>query len=350
LNEAITRLIEDTRTIASIPAPTRVEGKRIDWVEDRLRSSKGSLARDDVGNLLWTWGEGTPRLMLTAHVDTVFPIEVEHTVRQIDNRLVGPGVGDNAVAVATTINVVERLLESRPLSPGAVAFTVGEEGLGNLVGAIAACQELQPEAVIAVEGHGLNRFFVDALGSCRAKLAIHGPGGHSWVDRGEPSALHALIDLAARLLQPVGQECSINVGLMSGGIAVNSIAEHAELLLEYRALDQASLDDFERSLVKLDVVKPLSLVFEILGRRPGGRLSRRSDLFRVVQQVRKDLGLPTTVNAASTDANAALALGIPALGLGIALGGGAHSLNEYIDLSSISQGKHLLESVISKIL
>ena len=350
MDEAVDRVIEDTCAIALIPAPTHGEEERIAWAEDRLRFSRGSRVRDKVGNLLWTWGEGRPRLMLTAHVDTVFPLEVAHTVRRTDGKLVGPGVGDNAVAVALIINVVERLLESRPLLPGAVAFTVGEEGLGNLVGATAACQEIQPEAVIAVEGHGLDRVFVDALGSCRARLTVHGPGGHSWTDRGRPSALHAMIELASRVLGTASPDSAVNIGLMSGGIAVNSIAEDAHLVLEMRSLDQSSLDDFERILGKLDTPEPLSLNVEIVGRRPGGRLGRGSELLRVVQRVRKDLGLPPTEDAASTDANAALAQGIPALGLGIAVGGAAHSINEYIDIESINQGNRFLEGVISSLL
>jgi tripeptide aminopeptidase len=288
--------------------------------------------------------------MLTAHVDTVFPMEVAHTVRRTADKLVGPGVGDNAVAVASIINVVENLLRSRALSPGAVAFTVGEEGLGNLLGATAACQEVQPEAVIAVEGHGLDRVFVDALGSCRARVAIHGPGGHSWTDRGRPSAVHEMIELASRALGMAAPDCSVNIGLISGGIAVNSIAEDAQLVLEVRSLEQSSLDEFERALAKLDVAEPLSVSVEIVGRRPGGRLPRGSDLLRVVQRVRRDLGLPHTEDAASTDANAALAQGIPALGMGIAVGGAAHSVNEYIDIESINQGNRLLEGVISSIL
>jgi tripeptide aminopeptidase len=347
---SIERVIEDTRAIALIPAPTHAEGERIAWVEERLRLAPGRRARDEVGNLIWTWADGRPRLMLTAHVDTVFPAEVPHTVRRTDGKFVGPGVGDNAVAVASLIYVVEKLLESRPLSPGAVAFTVGEEGLGNLVGATAACQEVNPEAVIAVEGHGLDRVFVDALGSCRAKVAIHGPGGHSWTDRGRPSAVHEIIELASRVLGIASPDCALNIGLVSGGIAVNSIAEDAQLVLEMRSLDQSSLEEFERVLAKLDVAEPLALSVEIVGRRPGGRLHRGSDLLQVVQRVRQDLGLPYTEDAASTDANAALAQGIPALGMGIALGGAAHSVNEYIDIESINQGNRLLEGVISSLL
>ena len=89
VDEAVDRVIEDTCAIALIPAPTHGEEERIAWAEDRLRFSRGSRVRDKVGNLLWTWGEGRPRLMLTAHVDTVFPLEVAHTVRRTDGKLVG---------------------------------------------------------------------------------------------------------------------------------------------------------------------------------------------------------------------------------------------------------------------
>src|SRR5690606_11075029 len=69
-------LVRDALTIARIPAPTFDEGARLAWIEQRLAKAPGRRRRDEVGNLLWTWGEGPSWLLLTAHVDTVFAQDV----------------------------------------------------------------------------------------------------------------------------------------------------------------------------------------------------------------------------------------------------------------------------------
>src|SRR5579871_954635 len=345
-----TRLVEDVVAIARIPAPTFGEEARIEWIERRLAGAGGTRRRDAVGNLLWTWGEGTPELLLTAHVDTVFAADVPLAVRNDGQELHGPGIGDNATAIAMVIDVVEELLANEPLAAGGVAFTVAEEGLGNLRGSTAACETLRPQAVIALEGHGLDRVFVDAVGSIRARIVVRGPGGHSWVDRGRPNAIHALADIAVGLLDRGSPEAPVNVGVISGGRTVNTIAEEAHLLLEMRALEQELLEDFARSLEALTLSPPLHVSLEAVARRHAGRLPRESELLGAVLGVREELGLPALLDSGSTDANAALALGIPALAIGVADGAGMHTMGERIDIESLDLGRRQLELIVQRLL
>lgn len=279
-------------------------------------------------------------------MDTVFPVETPLEVRREEGSLVGPGVGDNAAAVATAVAVVEELLASEPLAPGAVAFTVGEEGLGNLSGAISVCEELRPEAFIALEGHGLDCVVVDAVGSVRARVAFRGPGGHSWFDRGRPSAVHGLLELGAALLSRDRGDAAINVGVVRGGRSVNAIADEAELLVELRALDEELLDRFVAEIEAVEVPPPLVASVDVLARRQPGRLRRDAPLLATVRAVRAGLGLPDELDAGSTDANAALARGIPALSLGVARGSGMHTLGERIDLASLELGRHQLRAIL----
>src|SRR5262249_49164087 len=158
-----------------------------------------------------------PELLFTAHLDTVFDAATPLDIRRDDGIIRGPGVGDNAAAVAVAINVFEN---SPDVSRAAVAFTVGEEGLGNLRGAREAVGTLRPHRVIALEGHGLDRVFVDAVGSLRARVSVRGPGGHPWVDSGTESSVHALIDLGRSMLDVAGDQVSVNIGKVSGGSSV----------------------------------------------------------------------------------------------------------------------------------
>jgi tripeptide aminopeptidase len=342
-------LLTDLLDLAAVPAPTFEEERRIEWLEQRLAGELGRRSRDEAGNLIWAWGDGQPRLLLLAHVDTVFARAEPLVFAETAGRLVGPGIGDNAAAIVAVIGAVSNLLCQDP-EPGAVAFTVGEEGLGDLLGANVACTTLRPAAAIAVEGHGLDQILVDAVGSLRARVRVLGPGGHSWEDRERPSAIHALLDSATQLLALRAGESPVNVGIVSGGAAVNAIAAHAEMLVEMRALEPARIERFEQTLFELEAPSPLALTVEIVGRRPCGSLDRLNTLLQVVRRVRTRLGLPDALEAGSTDANAALALGIPALTLGVARGGNMHTPDEWIEVRSLELGCRQLELVLRETL
>jgi len=343
------RIVQDLIALAAIPAPTGSEGARLDWLERRLAGATGTRERDAAGNLVWRLGEGRPALALLAHVDTVFGADVAHDPVERNGWLHGPGVGDNTAAVVVAVNVVEAIAGelSRPL---AVVFTVGEEGLGNLRGALHACAELRPEAVIALEGHGVELVRVDAVGSTRARVVVTGPGGHSWWDRGRPSAVHALVTLLDELLAERVPNVAVNVGTIAGGEAVNAIAARADAVVEARSLDEGALDAFDARLGRLDLDEPLRLVVEPLGRRAAGRLDRSHPLLAAVREVRETLGLPDVLGDGSTDANAALAQGIPALALGCARGHDMHALTERIELASLAEGAAQLQGVLRRLL
>ncbi len=345
-------LIDDLVALAQTPAPTFSEDPRLDWLAQRLQPVPGTRERDEAGNLIWSWGSGPPRLVLAAHVDTVFPAGTDLTVQSQGDDLVGPGIGDNAAAVAVAVNVVESLLErdGDTLAPGAVAFTVGEEGLGNLRGATAVCSTIEPDAFIALEGHGLDEVLVDAVGSVRARVRVTGPGGHSWENRGTPSAIDGLFAAADRVKSLGTDAAPVNIGTIEGGRSVNTIADDASMLVERRALDQERLDEFADALTGFKLQPPLRTEVEIVGRRPAGRLDPSDPLLREVLAVRERLGLPTTLGEGSTDANAALAAGIPALCVGVGRGSGMHSLHERIDSRSLHEGAAFLEALLRALL
>jgi tripeptide aminopeptidase len=344
-------IVDDIVELALTPAPTFAEEARLAWLERRLDGQPGRRWRDDVGNLVWAWGDGPTRLLLAAHVDTVFPGDTELRVDRVGDDLVGPGVGDNAAAVAVAVDVVGRLLrEGGGLDPGAVVFTVGEEGLGNLRGAHGACELLAPELFIALEGHLLESVLVDAVGSVRARVDVTGPGGHSWSDRHTPSAIHALADLIAAARSAAADDAPVNVGTIEGGRSVNTIADRAAMVVECRSVDPRRLEEFSETLEGLRVPTSLELEVEVLGRRPGGSLPPDSPLVRVALEARRELGLAQVTGAGSTDANAALARGIPAICLGVSYGHGMHSLGERIAVPSLKLGAAQLELVLRRVL
>ena len=331
-------MVRDLIAIAQIPAPTFAEEPRLAWLERRLDTEPGTFERDAVGNLIWRLADGPVDTLLLAHVDTVFDAATALAVGEEDGWLHGAGVGDNAAAIAVALAVAPALA-GRPL---AVAFTVGEEGLGNLRGALNACATLRPARAIALEGHGLDEVCVDAVGSTRGRIVIERPGGHSWWDRGRPSAIHDLIEACSDLLHSSTPAAPINIGLVDGGTAVNAIAARAEALVECRSLDQAALDAFAHRLEGNGA--------EVVGRRPAGRLDRADPLLAAVRAARAELDLPDVLGDGSTDANAALHHGIPALSLGCARGHDMHARTERIERASLDLGVRQLDGTLRRLL
>ena len=175
--------------LAEIPAPTGSEQARIEWLEQRLAARARRRSRDAAGNLIWRFGDEAPGLLLMAHVDTVFPSETPLTSSEAATGRSGRDRGQRG----RRDGCVWALEDAGAPRSLAVAFTVGEEGLGNLRGALAACADLRPATAVAVEGQGLDEVILDAVGSVRYRVAVSGPGGHSWWDWGTPSAVHALV-------------------------------------------------------------------------------------------------------------------------------------------------------------
>jgi acetylornithine deacetylase/succinyl-diaminopimelate desuccinylase-like protein len=338
----------DAVALAELHGGTGHESVRIDWLRRRLADAPGTRRVDGAGNLVWTFGPPPYRLAVLVHVDDVFGEATARGVTQRDGWLCGPGIGDNAIAVATTVAVAERALSGPGPWPVAVVFTVGEEGLGGLRGARHACRELAPAAVLALEGHGSDRVFTDAVGSLRVRFTVTGPGGHSWWDRGRPSAVHELVRLLHGMITPA--PLSVNVGLVDGGTGVNAIAARACATVEWRATDQTALDRQEASLADLEVSPGLRISVERLDSRPAGSVSVTHPLVAAVLRARRSVGLPATTADGSTDANAALAAGIPAVALGCCEGENMHADTERIKADSILAGAEQLRAVLAEVL
>jgi tripeptide aminopeptidase len=334
---------DELAAFAAIAGPTGAEDARLGWLEHRLRALPGDRRRDECGNLVWRFGPNPPRLLLLVHVDTVFDESVDLKIRRRGDDLIGPGVGDNAAAVMATVWGLEAMAPTIPTGL-AVTFTVGEEGLGNLRGALHTCAELRPATAIALEGHGLETVIVDHVGSVRASIEVTGPGGHSWWDRGTPSATHALVSVAQELAA-----AGANIGIISGGLAVNAIAAGAQMIVERRSLDQAELDAFAIGLDRVTVDPPLRVQCTIRGRRAAGGVPHDHAVVATVKAARAAIGVPTEMGSGSTDANAAAAFGIPAIALGCAHGFTMHTPDERISISSLERGCLMVSGVIDAV-
>jgi tripeptide aminopeptidase len=336
---ALDRVVADALRLCAIPAPTFHESRRAEAVLDALAEAGLAARRDDAGNVVARIGGDGPALAVCAHLDTVFPDEAVRVERD-GIRLRGPGIGDNALGLAALLHVARDLAAHPPATPVLLAATVGEEGLGDLRGVRHLLDAEPVAALIAVEGHGIDALGVGGIPSVRLEAVLRGPGGHSWTDRGRPSAIHALLDVGARLLDAAAPAAA-NIGLIEGGTAVNAIAERAALLVDLRHADPRVLDAAETRVRRVLDEPPRGIAVEVreAGRRPGGRLRPDAPLVLAARAARADVGLgPADEHPASTDANAALGRGIPAIALGASRGEHPHRGDEWIAIPPAALG------------
>ena len=350
-------IVETAIAIQQIPAPTFDEAQRGAEVAERMRALHlADVQIDAVGNVYGrrTGRAGGPGLLIAAHLDTVFPAGTDLAVRRDGVRIYGPGLGDNSMGVAALLHLAQALGQADVANAGDIWFVanVGEEGLGDLRGMRAAVdrQGAQVGAAIALEGCDPGRIIHAGLGVRRYQIRTAAGGGHSWSDFGSPSAIHALVRLAAQLTQidaPLEPRSSFNIGVIEGGSSVNTIAERASLLLDLRATAPAALGTLIRQVEQIVAgaradEPQVTFEIEMVGDRPAGSIPREHALAQLAGAAYLAEGLGAIYEIASTDANIPLSRGIPAVCVGVCDGGNAHRLDEYIEPARLPNGMRAL--------
>ncbi len=356
--------------LVAIPAPPYGEQARAAWLSERFHEAGlEQIEIDAAGNVLGVLpathlpAESTgPVLLLSAHLDTVFPAgtPIEPTVD--GDRLTAPGASDNAAGVAGLLAVLHALIHAKIELPAPIVFVgnVGEEGEGDLRGVRHLYRDgplkSRIGAQIVLDGAGTDAVVTQALGSSRFLVTVMGPGGHSFTDAGTPNPIAALAFALAALAEtslPAEPLTTLNLGTIHGGTSVNSIPESAQASIDFRSTDAAQLVSLEVALhraVEDGVAKinsqarhnaqagagttnnrgPLSFTIAKIGDRPAAKLPEDSPLLAALRAVDRHLGLRTDIRLGSTDANIPLSLGVPALSMGAGgEGGSAHTRAEW---------------------
>ncbi|HET8843913.1 MAG TPA: M20/M25/M40 family metallo-hydrolase [Ktedonobacteraceae bacterium] len=344
--EAIVRL---TRQICEVPAPTGQEQERARLIATLWQERGYTPEIDTVGNVYVRrqGGAKAPLVMLLAHTDTVFPASTPLTIKRDGNLLFGPGIGDNCVSVASMLHIFDILdeLGIETATDLMAVANVGEEGLGNLLGARTAVERYQKQlgAVLVIDG-GLGYITHGAVGSQRWRITVHGPGGHSYGSFGTPSAIHGLGKIIANLADlsvPTFPKTTFNVGVIEGGTSVNTIAPSASALLDLRSTNVGALQklaDQAREIITHCAGEGLSTEIEVLGERPAGERSLSDPLIQLATATLHWLGINPQYSFSSTDANIPISLNIPAVCIGITRGEHAHTLQEVLSIAPIAQG------------
>jgi tripeptide aminopeptidase len=350
--------------LVAIPAPPFGEQARSEWMARRFSAAGlSSVQTDEVGNVTGVLpATGLPEdstgpvVVLSAHLDTVFPADTPLNPVLDGDLLLAPGACDNGTGVAGMLAIAHALLEAKVELRAPLIFlgNVGEEGEGDLRGVrhFYSQQALAGRiaAHIVLDGAGADSAVTQALGSRRFQVTVNGPGGHSFTDAGTLNPIFALSMALAELAEislPDEPRTTLNVGTVRGGTSVNSIPESASGTVDLRSTDPAQLVRLEVALHRAveDAVshwnarakggaanseKRLSFSIVKIGDRPAAALSDDSPLLDTLRAVDRHLRLRTDLRLGSTDANIPLSLGVPSLSMGAGgEGGGAHTQAEW---------------------
>jgi acetylornithine deacetylase/succinyl-diaminopimelate desuccinylase-like protein len=349
--------------IQQIPAPTFEEAERAKFVLEMFRQEAlTDLQTDSSGNVLARLpGQGkAPPLIVSAHLDTVFPSWTSLDIHRENGRVYGPGIGDNSMGVAGLFGILWGLRQKGiPSLPGDLwlVANTGEEGLGDLKGMKAICDRFgeKVKAYLALEGMAFGHIYYKAIGVRRYKITAHTGGGHSWTDYGRPSAIHELSGLVMQLTRqnlPTSPRTTMNVGRMSGGTSINTIAAQAWLELDLRSEGTEALARLARdteTIIEAASKPGVTMQVEVIGERPAGEIAQDHPIIKTAQNALYHLGIEPGMTTGSTDANIPLSRGYPALVLGLTSGGGAHTLHEYIETDPLESGLAHLHDFVTNV-
>jgi tripeptide aminopeptidase len=313
---------------------------------------------DDLGNV---YGRrpgrrsGARPVLVTAHTDTVFPSETPLHLTRAEDRISGPGIGDNALGVAGLFGLHWWLGEERLPGDLLLVANVGEEGLGDLCGMRRVIDRLgqQVRATIVLEGMALGHIYHAAIGVRRYRIAAHTDGGHSWLHFGRPSAIHALLKLGARIAEmhvTDSPKTTFNVGTITGGTSINTIAREAAFDLDLRSESPAVLAQLAAQVEQLarEYDSPeVQVDVRVIGERPAGAIEREHPLVQLAAESLEDVGLRGySFESGSTDANIPLSRGLPCVVLGLTRGGNSHRPDEFIETRHIERGMQSIVQVV----
>jgi len=355
IEELDEQALEELITLTEIPAPPFMEEERAKAFKEMLiEAGLDDVSIDEEGNVIGIrpGTVGDKVLVLSAHLDTVFPEETDVTVRQVGDRLYAPGIGDDSRGLVVVLTVLRAMNRANIQTKDDVWFvgTVGEEGLGDLRGVKYLFREGAPkiDAFITIDGGGETGIANAALGSFRYRVSFSGPGGHSWAAFGTANPAHALgraihyFEEAASEFVADGPRTSFNVGRIGGGTSINSVPFENWMEIDIRSVEQSRLVEMdtilrksvERALTEANEKRirgdALEANVDKIGDRPSGETPPSTPIVQRAMAAISHVGFEPRLSRSSTDANVPISLGIPAVRIGRGgRGGGAHSLDEW---------------------
>lgn len=350
--------------LCAIPAPSNHEELRAEFIKKWLEDlGAEGVYIDPALNVVYPYQceNKNELLVIMAHTDTVFPDLEPFTVKVEGNVASCPGIGDDTANVAILLTLIKYVIENKLNAPKGVVFVLnaGEEGLGNLKGSrqIVKDYEGRISEFVSLDG-SYTGVCNGAVGSMRYNVEVKTEGGHSYGSFGNRNAIQRLAAIIEKLYQVEvphdgNSKTTYNVGMISGGTSVNTIAQQAEMLYEYRSDSRKCLEIMGQNFNKIieEAKKDcLSLTVTVLGERPcmgDVDADRQAALLnKTMEAIATRYDKEVATYPGSTDCNIPFSVGIPSVCFGGYIGKGAHTREEHIYLDSMPVGTEIVAAFL----
>ena len=374
--EQDTRLtIEQQLELVQIASFSNHEERRAKHFKKLIEDEGYEAHMDEVCNVYTTipGTRGGPTVYISAHLDTVFPMDTPLEPRWEGTKIYCPGICDDTRGCAEILSILRaiRAVGIKPVGTLILGGNVGEEGLGDLRGMrhFFAQNADKVDGFFSLDGAGTG-YVYGGTGSIRYRVTFYGPGGHSYGDYGCVNPIHAMgraIHHISELRTPEVPKTTFNVGVVEGGTSVNSIAYECSMLMDMRSDEQESLMNLHTKVLACiqkavdeenerwteerkwnknmfgrtyDPAARIRVELKPVGNRPGGSQPEDSPIVQIVVSSLRALGFNSSEGSfSSTDANVAFSLHIPACTI---RNGGAsgnnHNLDEWYDTTDSFKG------------
>ena len=349
--------------LARIPAPSHQEHQRAAFCKAWLESSGvKDVFIDEAQNVICPVGDtgDNPLVVFAAHSDVVFPDTQPLPLKVEDGKIFCPGIGDDTANVAALMTAAKYIANAGILPRGQgvlMVINAGEEGLGNLKGTRRLMQTYgsRIREFVALDDHdcrGVNR----AVGSRRFSIAVKTEGGHSFSAFGNRNAIACLAAIITDLYKvrvPQRGKTTYNVGTISGGTSVNTIAQSAQMLYEFRSDVADSLEEMQNALdsvIAAHRAAGMDVTVTPVGERPCSAEVDERHMAQLMERADaaslRHYGRAIAWGSGSTDCNIPLSMGIPAICVGCYFGGGAHTRQEWVSIDSLEPGLGMVFALI----
>ncbi len=352
--------LDTLETFAKIPAPSGMEDKRVEFCLEWFLKNNIKAYADEAKNVIVPFGniDGDGITVFLGHTDVVFPDTEPLPYYDDGEKIHAPGIADNTVHAAQLMFVARELARDgiTPKNGILIVLNSCEEGLGNLKGIRQIMKDFDGRirCVISVDG-GYNHIVDKVVGSERWHVTVKTEGGHSFGAFGNSNAIEKLSNIirdlyAVEIPKKENTKTTFNVGTISGGTSVNTIAQDAEMLFEYRSDDSECLkkmrENFEAVINKHKSLG-VEIETEVIGIRPCGEgydEAEFENLLTCLSKICEDVsGIPCKRTSSSTDSNIPLSMGVLSTTIGGSLAHGAHTREEWVDKESIFTGYEIVK-------
>lgn len=305
------------------------------------------------GRPIFWWGAEKPDVLLLGHLDTVWPIGSYQPLWEINGDVLrGPGTFDMKAGFVQALFALKGI-------EGSVALvaTTDEETGSHASKALIKELSAQSKAVLVLEASLNGKVKTGRKGTAMYQISVRGLASHAGLEPEKgvnttTEIAHSILKLAA--LENPEHGTTVVPTLLHSGNTTNTVPDLAVLDIDARSFSQAELERVDREIKSFTAVNPRAKI-EITGglNRPPLQLTSTQDLYERAEKVAAAMGMSPLGSAevgGASDGNFAAAAGAQVLdGLG-AIGGGAHSPNEWVSIKSMQERSDFLHALIKDIL